>query len=120
MGYYTRYNLTVRHVDHPYMGISLEEERKIARRLYETIYGYRDNYAPRNLEDVFEEEMKWYDHDSDMFTLSKEFSDYIFLLEGEGEEHDDMWRLCAHNGALELIQAKITFDRPSDPIFMLM
>ena len=120
MGYYTKYNLIVCHVDRPYMGLSPEEEQKIAQRFYETIYGYRDSYTPRHLEDVFEEEMKWYDHESDMFTLSKEFSDYIFLLEGEGEEHNDMWRLYAHNGTLEFIHAKITFDRPNDPIFMLM
>lgn len=55
-----------------------------------------------------------------MFTFSKEYPNYVFLLEGEGEEHDDIWRLYAHNGTLELIQAKITFDRPNDPIFMLM
>ena len=102
------------------MGLSPEEEQKIAQRLYEIIWGYKDDYIPCSFEDVLEEEMKWYNHNSDMFTLSKEFSDYIFLLEGKGEKHDDMWHLYAYNGTLELIRAEIKFDRPNDPIFMLM
>lgn len=58
MGYYTRYNLTVRHVDHPYMPLSPEEEKIMAQRLYEIIWGYKDDYKPRYFEDILEEEMK--------------------------------------------------------------
>ena len=120
MGYYTKYKLTVRNVDRPYMPLSPEEEKIMAQRLYEIIWGYKDDYKPRYFEDILEEEMKWYEHESDMFTFSKEYPNYVFLLEGIGSTHDDQWRLYAYDGTLEKIYARIEFDRPNDPIFMLM
>ena len=33
---------------------------------------------------------KWYGHEDDMRKLSKRFPDYLFVLEGEGEEAGKM------------------------------
>ena len=42
--------------------------------------------------------VKWYDYEIDMKALSAEFPDYVFYLEGQGEERDDWWREVFHAG----------------------
>lgn len=42
--------------------------------------------------------VKWYDYEVDMKALSAAFSDYVFYLEGQGEERDDWWRQVFHKG----------------------
>ena len=49
---------------------------------------------------VSEDTMKWYDHDSDMMQLSKQFPDYYILLSGQGEDPEDNWRTVYHNGKI--------------------
>lgn len=36
-------------------------------------------------------DLQWFDHDLDMFKLSKKFPDNIFTLSGFGENRDDIW-----------------------------
>lgn len=43
-------------------------------------------------------EAKWYDHDSDMLTVSKKFPQVVFKLHGEGEENGDEWVSYYKNG----------------------
>ena len=42
--------------------------------------------------------MKWYDYEQDMKALSKQYPEFYFWLRGDGEERDDLWVACFHNG----------------------
>ena len=53
---------------------------------------------------------KWYDHESDMVRLSKQFPRMIFTLKGEGEESGDIWKKYFFNGRIQIAHAKIEFD----------
>lgn len=57
---------------------------------------------------------KWYSHEQDLKEFSKKYPDILFMLEGEGEENDDMWHLYVRNGKSQKQKAVITFP-PFDP-----
>ena len=118
MGYYTKFDLTAQHRD-TWMAVDSETEEKMTLRLWELISG-SDYFRPEKFEQMLEEPMKWYDHKNDMYTLSTEYPDYIFLLEGIGEEHDDQWRLYACDGVMEEVRAKIVYDAPKEQLFYRM
>lgn len=69
------------------------------------------------------EATKWYRHDGDMLSLSREFPEVLFILHGEGEEGGDLWRTYYLDGGSQREKAVITyaeFDpaklrRPDDP-----
>lgn len=48
--------------------------------------------------DPFEESCKWYEYEADMIEFSKLYPDYIFIIEGDGEETDDRWRAYFKDG----------------------
>ena len=47
------------------------------------------------------DECKWYEHETTMTALSKEFPRVTFILSGEGEEQPDMWKHRYKNGKME-------------------
>ena len=104
MGYYTYFNLRVTETPHLFNGKSItnESELEIAQKLYGIItYGdvlpkVPDYDTP--LEYVFDDAMKWYDYEQDMKELSKQYPEFYFWLRGDGEESDDLWVACFHNG----------------------
>lgn len=53
---------------------------------------------------------KWYDHEVDMKAFSSEYPEALFLLSGEGEDSDDIWKKYFKNGRVQVCKAKITFD----------
>lgn len=64
---------------------------------------------------IMDDEMKWYDYDDDMRNLSLQFPDYVFVLSGQGEEYDDMWRWFyinghARGGMAEIVYPEIDWD----------
>jgi hypothetical protein len=99
MGYYTNYELKI--VSNP----NYVDESEIFSEL-ETISGYGgfEHY------DGSLSEAKWYEHDSDMKTLSKKYPEILFQLDGEGEEAGDIWRSFFKNGKSHTSRAKIIFD----------
>ena len=117
MGYYTWYSMQVRNIK------SRDEYNSIIQALKE-----REIYDQENTCGVFCEstyydnehrasfsscdECKWYEHEYDMMTISKQFPDVTFRLCGEGEESNDMWREYFHNGIAEECRAKIVFPAP--------
>ena len=95
MGYYTDYTVSI---------VSGEQDHDgtIERRLRE-ISGY-----DVELGDYFNG--KWYDCDFDMETVSREFPDRVFKVDGDGEERHDEWTKFYCNGtSSELFIAVKTF-----------
>ena len=89
MGYYTYYNLEVRDLNTKEL-ISEALEAEITRKIA-VILGLEDN-KDTTFEDLLFDELKWYDYDEDMQDLSKEYPDCVFILQGEGEDREDLWR----------------------------
>ena len=113
MGYYTYFNLRVTETPHLFNGKSItnESELEIAQKLYSIIsYGdvlpkVPDYDTP--LEYVFDDAMKWYDYEQDMKELSKQYPEFYFWLRGDGEESDDLWVACFHNGKSRTLHINI-------------
>lgn len=55
-------------------------------------------------------EYSWYEHESDMKKISREFPGVLFLLEGEGEEAGDLWKKYFRSGKMQTAKAVITFE----------
>ena len=53
--------------------------------------------------------MKWYEAEDDMKELSKRYPEYWFLLYGEGEDRNDIWKAMFHNGVMQKVYAEIYF-----------
>jgi hypothetical protein len=60
------------------------------------------------------ESCKWYNHDDDMITLSKQFPTVLFILKGEGEESGDLWIAYYQDGKYYRDNAKIVFPEFSE------
>ena len=58
----------------------------------------------------FEESCKWYEHDSNMRTVSKRYPETLFVLKGEGEESGDIWIKYYMNGKVQHCEARIVFE----------
>lgn len=100
MGYYTNYSLEVRAKDST-KEISYNEMKVIEER-FNDLTGY-DFFTMLE----YGEEGKWYHHDEDMIQLSKEFPQYLFILEGAGEERNDWWINTYWNGQMGESSAKV-------------
>ena len=116
MGYYTKFELAAYDAKTK-QPINEDLEAEIARKIWVKLCG-SDNYMPRNFEDaVGGDAMKWYDHEEDMYDISLEYPDVIFVLDGEGEEFPDAWRCFTHNGVSETMYAEIHYPDPVNPVF---
>jgi len=50
---------------------------------------------------------KWYNSKDDMVTFSKHFPNVLFVLEGEGADSEDMWRLYVRGGRFFVVEPEI-------------
>jgi hypothetical protein len=57
--------------------------------------------------------MKWYDRVEDMTNISIAYANTLFVVSGQGEDHDDVWREYYRNGVMERVYPIITYDDPS-------
>ncbi len=70
-----------------------------------------------NAERAFDEDgssldfLNWDEFEEDMIALSQQHPDFIFILDGEGQEGSDMWRMYFHNGQVQMCPAVITYPR---------
>ena len=122
MGYYSSYYLTVKNPKNLTLDkeIGRETELAIAKKLCEISGWFEPSDVDENVEKsgypLFElisrDTHKWYDHYDEMIILSKEFPSLYFELEGQGEDHDDLWKEYFHNGEAAHSDAQITFDVP--------
>lgn len=101
MGYYTSYSLSFSH-ENKNDRISKDKRDAILRELSKM--------------NVFDDEEctyaydKWYDHDEDMRLISSKFPGILFELDGNGEDHDDIWVSYYFNGGSQFAPAQIQFD----------
>lgn len=90
MGYYTKFDLEVINdnsdINH-HFEVSQESE-----------YG---------CDDVFDDDIKWHNHENDMLSYSKKYPNVVFKLLGKGEIWDDHWIKYFKNGKIQRCYAKI-------------
>ena len=103
MGYYTNVHMEIKDSAGKEVNESHIAFKLIAYRFYEIWESYRDInsdefrrdqevYAEECLSDFLDwKEVKWYELDSDMSKLSKLCPDFIFIIEGQGEDREDWW-----------------------------
>jgi len=113
MGYYTYFQLDVKYKEKSADG-------KVGYGTEPSALLVNDLTAEIEKMNVFEDgnyddgwyvcEAKWYDHDKDMLLLSHRFPEFLFVLYGEGENHDDMWYAYYQNGKVQDAPAEIHFD----------
>lgn len=94
MGYYTDFELS--------FDTNTVDEQEV--------YDYIREIADYDFEDGYLNG-KWYSHVQDMVEVSKKWPDVLFTLEGNGEEHGDMWRKYFKNGKVQVCEAVITFPQ---------
>lgn len=108
MGYYTKYDLSV---TTDVKDINIKElKNKIVIDLSQILYGEPPHIDSWEFSDLLEEEMKWYDFEKDMTSLSKKYPDVLFLLEGKGEESEDIWKAYFKDGYAQIVRARMVFD----------
>lgn len=90
MGYYTRFELSIKSGDR--------------QTDFEEIVSKYVDFNP------FDETCKWYDCEKDMREISKLYPETVFQLEGEGEESGDIWKAYFKNGLMQKSEAIITFE----------
>lgn len=100
MGYYTKFDLKVEPSD------LLDNKNKLKE--------FKENFnkvcSGNEYDFVFYDECKWYTHEEDMLKISKLYSEHLFMLTGEGEDHSDIWRQYFFNGKSQLCRSIITFE----------
>lgn len=112
MGYYTKFDIMMV----PEVDTKKETEimRAIAAKISKTNPSSISNDEARW---CLNSELKWYNHNEHMIEVSKQFPDITFILDGEGEEHGDIWRKYYCNGEWEGVNAEITFPKPHNEKF---
>lgn len=104
MGYMTFYTLVVG-----------DEGHEISDGCCEEILEWleRDEKFRSELEDFHENGMtgytKWYEHDLDMLRLSRTFPEALFVLWGEGEEPEDLWKCYYLGGRVQEAPARVEY-----------
>lgn len=103
MGYYTTYILGVRAET-----LNSNEKELLEKSIREINDGYP--FSHYSLEFSFEtEETKWYSHNTDMLELSSKYPSVEFVLEGYGEEREDIWKKYYKNGKMKRVVPKLVW-----------
>lgn len=104
MGYITKFNLKVFDKD-------WKEDKTIV---------FKDEFLEKNMGSVSNPisairglEAKWYVYHLEMISLSREYSDYLFQLNGVGEDDEDFWVAYYLNGKSQT-ERGIVFYPPYD------
>lgn len=112
MGYYTKYELTITGEGERWVTGTDKEGNKI-----EVNIGFDYDEIERELVELsgysslFDDSVKWYDHDANMREISKRYPALLFTLEGVGEEAGDMWCKYYQAGKCQHELARIEFGK---------
>lgn len=94
MGYYTNYSLSI------HGATTDSEENELIQEVIDTSgYSY-----------VFDKACEWYDHESDLKTVSALHPNIVFKLHGEGDESGDLWNKYFKAGKMQECRARIVYD----------
>lgn len=102
MGYQTHYSLSVSYEGSDKEN-SYEETEKVKDAKIDDGYGTIGELIAGGME------AKWYYHEKDMRRISKQFPKILFILEGHGEEHDDIWKAYFFDGKCQRCKAVLRF-----------
>lgn len=104
MGYYTEYSLRV--LDYPnYVSYNVKDLINPQEAFVKFMKSKIVNYSS-----PFNEGIKWPDHKEEMCEFSKILPEVVYVLEGKGEDDDDLWREYYRNGKMYKEMAKITYE----------
>lgn len=56
------------------------------------------------------ENCKWYSAEQDILAFSKQYPNWLFQLDGEGEESGDIWRKYFVDGKMQDAKARTVYD----------
>lgn len=101
MGYYTRYRLralnpTTLEVSDP-KGWPRAFVSSVVNNIYPR-YNGEVPWDPRSGALFGSESVKWYEHEADLSALSSSHPQFVWALQGQGEEPDDEWTMYAYRG----------------------
>jgi hypothetical protein len=129
MGYYTYYELSI---DNSQVKGQVEKKKqseieeiqqsnisdelkkrliKDVEKMYETSIVTQNDVVNFLTFNPFDGQCKWYEDTEDMCRLSKEYSNVLFTLTGNGEEPEDMWVKYFMNGKVQIEKAVITYGK---------
>lgn len=103
MGYYTRFEVSA-------TGFETEElaEFFVFKLNRQSAYDFSVTVSGTSI--AFDtDEIKWYEWETELSTLSRSFPGVTIYVEGHGEEQGDIWRARIRDGESEIVQAKMTF-----------
>lgn len=95
MGYYTKYELQ----SEPNIIETDDFKEKFNKVCGDGEYDY-----------VLVEDCKWYQHEENMRDVSKLYPYTLFMLDGRGEVHGDIWRKYFFDGKMQFCEATIVFE----------
>lgn len=75
----------------------------------EVIRAIEDSSGYGKSSDGHYSQIKWYDWNKNMLTVSLLFPEEILMISGEGEEQGDIWEAYFKNGKSKTIHPKIIF-----------
>ena len=118
MGYYTNYVLSIKNIEH----FDHDAELKVARALASLPYFRFSEDEIADLEGfrypidevIGWDSQTWYDHKADMMEIAALFPEYVFELDGIGEEPDDFWKEYYHGDKFQYCQGRRTYDPEPD------
>ena len=129
MGYYTYYELSIDNSqvkgqfekkkqseieEIQQSNISDELKKRLindVEKMYETSIVTQNDVVNFLTFNPFDGQRKWYEHTEHMCRVSKEYSNVLFILTGNGEEPEDMWVKYFMNGKVQIEKAVITYGK---------
>lgn len=109
MGYHTRYELEVKYCCPDCRQLTKCRKSTQQQIRKEKIFDGQ-HYDETTYDAVMRNDAldwKWYEHETSVSKLSKNYPDILFILSGEGENSRDVWKKYFLNGKVQVAKAQI-------------
>lgn len=120
MGYYSTFEITVEKVDPetftptwPVAKHKMPDNSEVPPGLVDEMHGICEDLEFDRI-DTFYGYAKWYDWEDDLKKLSERYPDFMFTVNGDGEDSPDYWICWIVNGKSQYEQKELTHE-PFDP-----
>lgn len=121
MSYYTTYEITIEKIDPETFMPTWDKTRlmtpdnsEVPADLVEKIHDLCGEDLEFDHINAFYGCAKWYEWQKDLTTLSKEYPEFMFTVDGSGEDCPDFWICWIVNGKAQYEQKALT-HAPFDP-----